>query len=729
MWLAVLARNHSYNEEAIRNDSKMNFFVEDVLFNSILARAAWAMSELATKLGMPEKALFWSARHNATLNALSGMWSPQDGIYLDITCPIAAVRNCSKLQERIVGGLMPLFATGPKGLAETLPAAHKNALIATLQSKAFCGAVGATEGGCMYGVPSYETTAHDFNPRLYWRGPSWINTNWLLWVGLNDNGFTEDASRIETAVRQFVTLNSNGFHEYFNPITADPHGTGQFSWSAALFIDMFYSPGGGSRVGVAEPSVVHSWGSVEFLWDANHSRTEYLATGGFVPEHCVITGLKVWEGDIYVTVPRWRTGVPSTMNKVVFSDGRAVLDPFPSWEWNDVGNPAALRYTQSMEIDINGVMWILDVGRLNIFSEDTADVVNGIPKLILWDISNSTMVHTYLFTDTVAPYSSSFLNDLVLDRDGTHAYISDAATGGGALVVYDRVANRARRFVGTSTRAEPGFTLEINGFLYNESTPVDGIAISPDWKTIFYSVMAANALYGVPAGVLSNFSNTDAVIDKHVIAIGPKPSSDGMTTDSDGRLYFGDNPRTALGGWDTSESFSEWQVIFTNNETMQWVDTFAFSGSDLMWTTNKLQSFFNSRPPLHANVSNFRIWRLPVGSKGYISGQERNRPGSLPPATSCLAEDGVRVDGDRCVRDCKDTRKRRTVDTCEACGTPPEKSGLTAGESAGIAVGVLVMGVAIGILLHRWRKVQVAKAKSVKNPYRGVCDDADATNA
>jgi glycogen debranching enzyme len=73
----------------------------------------------------------------------------------------------------------------------------------------------------------------------YWQGPTWVNTNWLIIEGLLRYGFYAEAKAIKDTTLDMVA--KSGFYEYFNPLTAEPAGADNFSWTAALAIDLLKS--------------------------------------------------------------------------------------------------------------------------------------------------------------------------------------------------------------------------------------------------------------------------------------------------------------------------------------------------------------------------------------------------------------------------------------------------------------------------------------------------------
>ncbi len=79
---------------------------------------------------------------------------------------------------------------------------------------------------------------HD--PKKYWRGPVWINLNWILYHGFKRYKFKETAKRIKNDSLELV--DKLGFYEYFDPSKKKSknnkgYGGENFSWSAALTID------------------------------------------------------------------------------------------------------------------------------------------------------------------------------------------------------------------------------------------------------------------------------------------------------------------------------------------------------------------------------------------------------------------------------------------------------------------------------------------------------------
>jgi hypothetical protein len=65
--------------------------------------------------------------------------------------------------------------------------------------------------------------------RRIWRGPTWINSAWLVWLGLVRLGYSEQAD--ELARRVAATVSGQGLHEYYNPYTGVGMGAPHFGWS------------------------------------------------------------------------------------------------------------------------------------------------------------------------------------------------------------------------------------------------------------------------------------------------------------------------------------------------------------------------------------------------------------------------------------------------------------------------------------------------------------------
>lgn len=87
-------------------------------------------------------------------------------------------------------------------------------------------------------VASFDLAARGFDPRQYWRGPIWINIDWLLWRGLISHGRTRVAD--EVAASMLGLIRRSGWREYFSPFGGDGYGSHDFGWTAALIVDLLH---------------------------------------------------------------------------------------------------------------------------------------------------------------------------------------------------------------------------------------------------------------------------------------------------------------------------------------------------------------------------------------------------------------------------------------------------------------------------------------------------------
>ena len=212
--LSYRDRGYSDTDLAQRHD----FVVECPNFNAILGAAETALAQIAGVVGADPDAHHRRARR-ITGAIIDRLYDPQTR-----TFRARDVRTGMLSPARCVSGLTPL-------ILRDLPVDHAAAIMEEAQSARF----GLPERTNLP-APSYDRTAPNFDTLRYWRGPIWINVNWLLRRGMLLHGYRDQAEELRSAMLKLV--HRAGHFEYFHPNTGDGIGAPSFSWTAALSLDL-----------------------------------------------------------------------------------------------------------------------------------------------------------------------------------------------------------------------------------------------------------------------------------------------------------------------------------------------------------------------------------------------------------------------------------------------------------------------------------------------------------
>lgn len=206
-------RRKSFDIEKILHRSL--FCIEDIGFNSILARNNQILLELAKQARVRvDDELVQQIEQQK--QALLTCWDEQDGYFYSRDFITHAL-----LPERTISSLLPLYS----GVINKHQATR---IVECLKNYRSFGA--------NHPVPSVPMDNAQFNPVRYWQGPSWINTNWLIIDGLRRYGFNYEADELKA--KSLDLVNMHGPYEYFSPRDGTPLGAANFSWTAALAIDL-----------------------------------------------------------------------------------------------------------------------------------------------------------------------------------------------------------------------------------------------------------------------------------------------------------------------------------------------------------------------------------------------------------------------------------------------------------------------------------------------------------
>jgi glycogen debranching enzyme len=213
-YLVRRLRDAEYHSERIRDTAA--FAVQDVLFNSLLARSNRDLAKIAAVLGLsPGGYEEWAGATAAAME--ERLWAEQESAYLDFD--VVAGRHIPAVTA---AAFTPLFG----GVPSPERATRMRARLDGFRVKAGAGSV----------VAGLAPDDPAFQPSLYWRGPIWININWLLRHGLQGYGFEDEGRLIRAGIIELARR--GGFREHYNPLTLEGQGAEQFAWTAALVLDL-----------------------------------------------------------------------------------------------------------------------------------------------------------------------------------------------------------------------------------------------------------------------------------------------------------------------------------------------------------------------------------------------------------------------------------------------------------------------------------------------------------
>jgi hypothetical protein len=230
VFLAARYRDSGYDDSVLA--ARVPFLVADPLFASIMLWSEHALAEIAPIVGADARPhVEEMARLRSAM--LGALWVGDEGRY----CALDVLRREHGADDTVVS-FAPL-------LDPELPRQQVEAIAAALHSAAFHPA-----SRLSFVVPSYDLLEQDFDERLYWRGPVWINTNWMLVAGLRQHGYHSLADQVVESSLRLVAR--SGFREYFDPLDGTGYGTDSFGWSAALTLDLIERLPGPERARVEE---------------------------------------------------------------------------------------------------------------------------------------------------------------------------------------------------------------------------------------------------------------------------------------------------------------------------------------------------------------------------------------------------------------------------------------------------------------------------------------------
>lgn len=302
------------------------------------------------------------------------------------------------------------------------------------------------------------------------------------------------------------------------------------------------------------------------------------------------------DGRLFLSFPRL-DAVKAPINLGELIDGKLV--PFPDELLNAI-DPSDQEHrfvnVHGIALGPRGRLLALDTGATSLDGCDPSAA-----KLYVIDLERNAIVHGIGFPHDVC-LTTTYLNDLVIDYargKAGYAYITDSgAQGPNAIIVVDLDSGKSwRRLSGDAsvrTNQRPGFGIATESGPITVTAGADGIALSPDGRTLWWTPLGSYDLCSIDTDILTAPHAGDDEIARHVVRHDARSfASDGLDCDREGRVYFTDVTNGTLQRLIPAEN--RYETLLRGEHYFIWPDALKLGPDRIVYITdsqvNRMPSF------------------------------------------------------------------------------------------------------------------------------------------
>ncbi|XP_022814209.1 L-dopachrome tautomerase yellow-f2-like isoform X2 [Spodoptera litura] len=371
------------------------------------------------------------------------------------------------------------------------------------------------------------------------------------------------------------------------------------------------------------------WKTMDFAWKGSE-RESAITNGSYVPVHNMPTGLARWKDKLFITIPRWKTGIPASLNYVYLNGTQdAPLHPYPNWQEGclaqngSVVSNRTVVSTFRVNVDKCDRLWVVDNG-VSDMSMDVKQVTQ--PSVLVFNLKTDELIKKFVLDENVLR-DSSVLTSIAVEIVGkncakSYAYITDM--GSNAIIVYSMDDNDAWRVENHYFHFDPhAGVYKVGGIDFYWSDGVSSGTLSQPKKDgycdLYLHPTSSTKQFRMSTRLLRNKDAPKEDIFNGVEIIGDRgPNSQATSCDIDPStnvLFYTQVCKNGLGCWNLNKQFNDANtpLILSDCNLMEFPNDVKADREGNLWILSDRQSRFLYEA-MDFDQVNFRVLTAPTAT-------------------------------------------------------------------------------------------------------------------